>query len=359
MPNFKLIKRKNSKNWYLQHFNGTYTSYWSCRTTDKSLAKKRADLYMGEVLRMANRPEGGDRPEDISIAAVLSVYQDDHGQDVRSRGTADWINRHLAEYWGDRPIADLTLSAFKTHERDMLKSGWKPASINRVLAILRAALKHAVRNGDLSHAPFVPSLKVAGGRERWLTRDEAARLLRACRHPHLAYLRIFILVALYCAARHSAILELTWDRVDLDHGLIDFRVAGEIQTNKRRPHAPISDKLVSMLRRHRARQLADAKRLGHRAPRFVIEHEGRPLRRINDAFNEACKRAGIQGVRVHDLKHTAISWMLQAGVGAWDVAGISATRVQTIEAVYGHHRPDRLREAVNQAARSSRRQPVL
>ena len=72
--NFKLIKRKNSKSWYVQHFNGTYTSYWSCRTSDKALAKKRRDFYMGEVLRPVNCPEGGDRPEDISIAAALSVY---------------------------------------------------------------------------------------------------------------------------------------------------------------------------------------------------------------------------------------------------------------------------------------------
>jgi integrase len=357
--NFKLICRRNSPNWLVQHYlsGPGYTRYWSTRTDNKSLAKKRMDAYAAEVLRMANKPEGGDRPEDLPIATVLSVYHDDHGEDVRSRGTADRAHRHLLEYWGDQPVSSLTLSAFKQYERDALKGGWAPATINRVLNALRAALKHAVRNGDLSHAPFVPSLKVAGGRERWLTRDEAAVLLWACRHRRHRYLAMFILVALYTAARHEAILQLTWDRIELERGVVDFNVPGVAESNKRRIRGPIPDKLVAMLRRHQKCQLAEAERLGHGRPTHVIMHRGGPIRRIDDALTAVVARAGLgTDVTAHVLKHSAISWMLRSGVPIWQVAGLTATSAATIQKTYGHHAGDDLREAANLGARGRSKQ---
>jgi integrase len=361
MPiNFKLVRRRNSPNWLVQHYlpDPGYTQYWSTRTDIKPLAKKRMDAYAAEVLRMANKPEGGDRPEDLSIATALSVYQDDHGGEVASQATAKRIFQHLTEYWGNRPVSDLTLSAHKDYERDMRKAGWSAATIVRCRNVLRASLKHAVRNGDLSYAPHVPSLKVGKGRERWLTRDEAARLLWVCRHPRFAYLRVFILVALYTAARHEAILELTWDRVDLEVGTIDFNVPGVAETNKRRIRGPIPDRLVGMLRRHHRGQLTDGARLGHGRPTHVVMHRGGPLGRIDDALNAAVARAGFAGtgVTAHTLKHSAISWMLRAGVPIWQVAGLTATSAATIQKTYGHHASDDLREAANLGARGRAKQ---
>lgn len=170
---------------------------------------------------------------------------------------------------------------------------------------------------------------------------------------------MFILIALYTAARHEAILQLTWDRVDLEHGVVDFHVHGEIETAKRRIRGPVSDKLVAMLRRRRKRQLADAARLGHGKPKYVIEHRGASLKRISDAFSAAVKRAGLKGVTPHTLKHTFCTWGLQAGISPWDLAGLVHTTAATIEKTYGHHAAGRLRDVANQAARSSRKQPVL
>jgi integrase len=357
---FKLVRRSNSPNWLVQHYlsDPGYTQYWSTRTDNKALAKKRMDAYAAEVMRVANRPKGGNEPEDLPIGAVMAVYQQDHGGDVRSLGTADRVFRHLVEYYDGKSVAALTLSAHKEYERDMRKAGWSAATINRARNSLRAALKHAVRNGDLRYAPHVPALKVANGRERWLTREEAAALLWACRHPRYRYLAMFILIALYTGARHEAILELEWSRVDLERGVIDFNVPGVAETNKRRIRGPIPDKLVAMLRRWRKRQLADAARLGHGRPAHVITHRGGPLGRIDDALNAAVARAGLArtGVTAHVLKHTAISWMLRSGVPIWQVSGLTSTSAATIQKTYGHHAADDLREAANLGARGRAKQ---
>ena len=115
-----------------------------------------------------------------------------------------------------------------------------------------------------------------------------------------------------------------------------------------------------MLRRWRKRQLADAARLGHGKPKYVIETRAAPLKRISDAFGAAVARAGLGAdVTPHVLKHTFCTWGLRAGISVWDMAGLANTTAATIEKTYGHHSAGRLREVANRAAWSSRKQPVL
>jgi integrase len=355
---FKLKRRKSSPNWVVQHYvpGPGYTRYWSTGTPDKALAKKRMAAYASEVLRVANKPEGGDEPKDVQVSAVLGVYMQDRGDDVAGKATSAMAFRHLAHYFDGKTVADLNLSAFKEHARRQAEAGWAPATLNRVLVVLKAALRHGVKNGDLRSAPHVPMLPVKGGKLRWLTREEAAALLRACRLPQQRYLAMFVLIGLYTGARHEAILSLTWDRVDLEHGVVDFNLPGVAETAKRRIRGPVSDKLLGMLRRWRKRQLSDAARLGHKKPTHLIMHRGAPLARISDAFGAAVARAGLKDVTPHTLKHTFISWGLQGGVSPWDLSGLVNTTAATIEKVYGHHAAGRLREVANQAARSNRKQ---
>ena len=84
-------------------------------------------------------------------------------------------------------------------------------------------------------------------RVRWLTRSEAAALLRAANAEPKArfHLCLFILIGIYAGARRDAILGLCWTRnteggwVDLDLGRIDFNPVGRTQAKKRRPVIPI------------------------------------------------------------------------------------------------------------------------
>ena len=69
-------------------------------------------------------------------------------------------------------------------------------------------------------------------------------MIRAARRAKLSYLVLFIRLGLYTAARATAILQLTWDQVDLQTGRIDFRVEGEVETKKKRPNAPINFMLL-------------------------------------------------------------------------------------------------------------------
>src|SRR5690606_31087229 len=152
-----------------------------------------------------------------------------------------------------------------------------PGTVRRELGTLNAAGAYCRRQGYLTD--FLPASlpERPPAREVWLTRQEAARLLRAARREPKArlHLPLAILLYLYTGARRDSVLTLQWQPnttggwVDLERGRIDFRPAGKAQTKKRRAVIPIPRRLLTFLRlaRKRTRQ-------------YVIEVDGKPVKSI-------------------------------------------------------------------------------
>lgn len=331
MPSYKLRPFGPLDNLYAFYSEGRRSKSWSTRTTDKELAKKRADAYF------ANLVLGAEPQEDPLIRDILLTYQDDKDGKLFSTETATRTADLLQTYYDGKPVSYITSATNKEFETACQKKGWSSATINRYRNTLRAALKHALQDGKLKTVPHVPTLKVATKKERWLTFAEALKLYRAVRHWRFRYLNLFIRIGLGTGARHEAILSLTWDRVDLETGVIDFRLPDRAETKKRRPHAPVNDRLLRLLRA--------AKRVSNGD--HVIWHRGGPVLSVKKAFAAAVKRAKLKNVTPHTMKHTYITWLLRSGVSIWDVAGLTNTSAATIEKVYGHHAKDFLKSAAN------------
>jgi integrase len=141
---------------------------------------------------------------------------------------------------------------------------------------------------------------------------------------------LFIQIGLYTGARQAAILGLRWTQVDLVTGRINFNEPGRPRTNKRRPVIPIPRGLRWFLAKAQARA---------RSP-WVIAYANRRISYINRAFDAAAQRAGLPGVRRHDLRHTCGTWLAQAGVDLHQIAGwLGHSSTRTTE-LYAHHSPD-------------------
>jgi integrase len=343
MLNFKLRRYGPKKNWYVFWTENGRSERWSTRTQDHGLAKKRQKAFVQDLLSKEDAADG-----EVSIALALRQYFDE-----KAVGTADEknvgqaVDNLLAFYGEDMKVRDLTPStniAYEKHCRTKLKH--LTSTINRRRNVLIAALNHAKKNGMLQVVPHVPMLATPPRKERYLSRDEAARMIRLARRWRLWHLVLFIRIGLATGARHTAILQLTWDRIDLETGRIDFRLPGEVETKKRRPHAPIDFALLRALR---------AVRKKNPKGKFVIAFNGRPIGLIRKSFLKVARELGLKKVSPHTLKHTAITWMLHDRLTPWQVSGITATSVATILRVYGHHVQDDLREAVNEGRRNARR----
>jgi integrase len=194
----------------------------------------------------------------------------------------------------------------------------------------------------LISAPTVTKPQETPPKDRWLTRNEVARLLWACRHPKRRHLRMFILIAVYTGTRSEAIAGLQFipttgaGWVDLEKGILHRRGKDEKQTKKRRNSTKLPSKLLRHLERHQ-----------RQGRRFVIEFEGNPVKKVRKAMSGAMLDAGIENASSHTLKHTAITWAMQGGMSKEGAASYFSTTIQTIEKTYWHHSPDYMNVEAN------------
>ncbi len=210
-----------------------------------------------------------------------------------------------------------------------------PARVNRELSILRHMLNKAVQWGKLDGSPFSKGeslfLKENNERIRYLTRDEAGRLLEACSK----HLRLIVETALNTGMRKGEILSLKWSQVR--DGWIYLE---ETKSGKGRP-VPINDAQQEVFWELRTdHQL--------RSPFIFTDNQGKHYKNVQRSFDSACKKAGIYDFRFHDLRHTAASWLVMAGVDLVAVQKLLGHSSIKTTMRYAHLAPGHMQKAVNQ-----------
>lgn len=205
------------------------------------------------------------------------------------------------------------------------------------VAAANSPLDRGFKNGKLTRTVAVSLPAKPESRKRWLTREEAAKLIRAARTEKARlYMPLFILLGIYTGRRKEAILSLRCPQVDLERGVIDFEVPGRGRTKKQRGAVPIPSHLLAHLKRARKR----GTELG-----YVLHINGNPIGDIKKGFAAACERAGIEDATPHTLRHTAATWLMQSGVKTWEAAGFLAMSEKMLIDLYGHHHPGYMRAA--------------
>jgi integrase len=178
------------------------------------------------------------------------------------------------------------------------KTAIKPATINRELACLKSIFAKAVDNDQALTNPVkkVKFLKENNIRDRVLSPDEFATLVE-CAAPHL---KPILTVAYHTGMRKNEILKLTWDLVDLEKGWITLPPE-MTKTNEKRL-VPLNASVIEALREVEGAQEGR-----------VFKYRGKLLRSIDDAFQRARKKTGIDHFVFHDLRHTFVTNMRRAG----------------------------------------------
>jgi len=242
------------------------------------------------------------------------------------RFNANWTA--LSPFFGHKTGKSLSRDDCRIYHAERRLGGYSNSTVRTDLELLRACLRW--RYGGEAPRLWVPPASPPRG--RWLTKHEARLLVGAARSPHI---KLFIVLGLTTGARASAILDLTWDRIDFQHGTIDYRPAGRHITNKRRTIVP-----MNALARE---ALVEA--FGDRQTSHVIEYGGKPLASVKKAILRLSKRTGIT-FSPHVLRHTCAVWMAQADVPMQKIAqylGHTSTRVT--EQVYARYSPAFMRDA--------------
>jgi integrase len=207
-----------------------------------------------------------------------------------------------------------------------------PGTLRREFNTFRAAMNLAWLGGFLPRPLALEAPGDSAPRDRYLTKHEARSLIAAAETPHV---RLFVALAIYTGARKGSILALTWDRVDLASGIIEFQEPGRKLTSKRRATVPMNDSL--------RRELEAAKEVA--TTDFVVEYNGNPVPfGLRWSWQRLCQRAKLKWRPTpHHLKHSVASWLAMEGVPIDQAADWLATDPTTLRKVYRKFDPAYLR----------------
>ena len=263
-----------------------FRSDWSKEDAEKALAE-----------RMLKIEQPKPKTAGVTFAEAVERYLAAKAR-KRTLTEDERILGHLKEHFGkDTPLAEITASRISEYKGQRL-TAVSGATVNRALALLRHLLRLAHDEWELLEVvPRIRMEKEPEGRLRWLTPEEANRLLDVCRESRNADLLDLVEFGLFTGLRQGEELSLTWDRVDRARGVILL----DVTKNGRRREVPLNSRADAVLAR-RARVNSTGLVFGTRR----WDH-------FRTAFQTAVRRAQLVDFHYHDLRHTFASWAVQRG----------------------------------------------
>lgn len=326
--------------WYVHWTEGRRSKRESLGTKQESEALARFAQWL--LLGGQDVNEG----VEFTVAELWGVYAAKHvATEVAAPDTVRFIWKNLQPHFGHLLLDQIDQDVVDAYEAARVAGRIgrpsKAATVRRELGALRACFNWCAEpKRRLLKSAQVPDFDLpAEGepRDRWLKTGEIQKLLVAAAElrasARLSRGERFLWLALETAARKSALLELTWDRVDFETGMIHLNVPGRRTTKKRRADVPISRALRPILQRAYAERTGD----------LVMDHSSgiwKDVQRI-------AARAGVARVSPNVLRHTAATHMARRGVPLYHIAGVLGNTVAMVEKVYAKHTQESLRNAVD------------
>ncbi len=244
--------------------------------------------------------------------------------------------------WLDPHLNGVELQAIKRDRLDKiscvkLAEGVENSTVNRMQEVIRAILRKACNEWEwLDRVPAVRMLPEPTKRVRWITHNEADRLLAEL-PAHLAAMARF---SLETGLRRANVTKLQWSQVDLARKTAWIH-PDQAKARKAIP-VPLSNAAVLTLRQQLGKHLLQ-----------VFTFNGKPVTQVNTkAWRKALKRAGIENFRWHDLRHTWASWHIQNGTPLHVLQELGGWSTPEMVQKYAHLSSDHLAQWVD-------RQPVV
>lgn len=218
--------------------------------------------------------------------------------------------QYLSPVFGHRVLSEINRCEVEDWLNSLLESGLAPSSCNRFLAVFKTICSFAETRGFLesgkSPCNGVSSFKIHKQRERYLSQDEARRLMERLEQsdrPEALALRLLLLTG----ARKNEILKARWENVNLEQRLLTVPLS---KSGKPR-HIVLSDAAIAVIKS--IPQKAGIPWL------FPGHAEGKPLSDVYLFWKKLRAELGLKDVRVHDLRHTFASFLVNSGYSLYEV----------------------------------------
>lgn len=295
----------------------------SRRQAVDALAQRRAEIIAGRF-RLPTEPR---LTYDVAVERYMAWAK----QHKRSWRDDLEIFKRMAPHFGGTPITRINPFEIEKMKANLIAAGLSKSRVNRYLAAL-SGLYHRLIDWGM-HIGENPVRKVrrfreAPGRIRYLTREELDRLLPAC-NPELWQA---VTLAIHTGMRAAELFDLLWRDVDLENRIVHVVDS----KNGDRRDIPLSDTAYGAL--------VGRRRTGENV---MAQADGKVHRQhMRAVFVRACRKAGLEGLRWHDLRHTFASHLVMRGASVFAVQELLGHKSLAMTRRYSHLSPGVLRQAV-------------
>jgi integrase len=253
-----------------------------------------------------------------------------------------YLRNHVLPKFAHCHLDEVTQQAVIELHHSMKATGYAPATANRMVILMRymynLAKKWKIPGGEVNPTHGVDMFEVNNARERFLTAEEAQRLVQTVKDSENTQLQYIIPLLLLLGCRKRELLEAQWNDFDLERR--SWRIP---MTKSGKPrHVPLSGKVLEILAA---------------MPRwpgcpFVVPNPKtlKPYVSFFISWDTARKKAGMPEVRIHDLRHSAASFLINANHSLYVVQKLLGhTQIKTT-ARYSHLAPETMLNAVDTMA---------
>lgn len=309
---------------------GGYCVYWTegrkrrryqleARSRTEAEAEGR-DRYLKET-----RAPGGQTVAQIWEGYIVHLGEKPTAETMRHTGKA--VLAHFGSFRPDQ----ITVQDCRDYAAKRAADGRKIGTVHTEMGHLRSALRWAHRQGIIAREPYIERPPKPASDVRPLTDAQITALLDGCRAYHV---RLAVVLLLTTGARVGAVLDLEWNRIDFERGVIDLRLPDGV-TRKGRAVVPMNRMARASLEHARRAALTP----------YVVEWAGGPVKSIRTGYRAALRRAGLRNVNIHSIRHTVAIKLLQSGAPMEEVSQyLGHSNTATTYKIYARFQPEYLAE---------------
>lgn len=335
--------------WYLRLKNAkgtnTYRKLGTVREVSLVQAKRMARQLKVEH---ANAPKEEAMPEPVKSDMTLDKFVTDYvNPHNKMRKRSHWRDLQLFTRIGAK-FGHLKLCEIKRHEVQQFHNDLvtvdklAPATADHHVVYLRRVLSLAVQweYVEKNVLANIPLMKVDNKVERYLSDDEVKRLVDVLTTDLAFGASYLLLYLLSTGARLNEAMQAKWDQVDLEKGI--WRIPATNSKSKKTRSVPLNESAIWVL--------GQLWTQGRHEYLFVNEATKKPWVTITRAWYRLRAKAGIENLRVHDLRHSFASFLVNGGRSLYEVQQILGHSDPKVTMRYAHLSTKALQDAANTAS---------
>lgn len=304
---------------------------------------------------LIRRNELADEPDDVAYSLdrfFVERYMP-FAKATKRRSELDEYTyyRHISKTLGTIDLQEITLEHLDSWVLTQIGHGYKPSTVNKHTSLLHRMLNLAETWELLKSNPFkrsmVRHLPIVEQVQRFLTEEEIHKLLGACRSSQHPLLYHFIVLLLLTGARKSELRLAKWSYINRSARTLTVPVS----KNGRPRKISLSDEAQEWIDDLKSYIQGLGLKVVRSEYMFTNPRTGKPYQAFHAAFFKAREEAGLPDVRIHDLRHTYASLLINNGASLYEVQKLLGHHHVSMTERYAQLYPNTLHERAGLVSR--------